>query len=251
VPPSSALQPHWRRRSWGRRSTIFPLGGALVSVSDMLLFAGANAAAVQRSDGAWEILQFANADLVGDRTYRLTRLLRGQAGSEWATASPLAAGAPFVLLDSHVIPLVSGLNMLGRPLTLRIVAAARDHGDPIAIEISATPTATGLRPYSPVHLAAHRAMSGVTLSWIRRTRRDGDAWDAEVPLAEDSEAYVAEILSGTTVVRTLNASSPSVLYAAADELADFGSVQATLDVRVAQLSATVGRGFETRKILTP
>ena len=74
-------------------------GGALASVSDNVLSGGANAAAVQRADGAWEVLQFANAELVGERTYELSRLVRGQAGSEWAMADPLPAGAPFVLLD--------------------------------------------------------------------------------------------------------------------------------------------------------
>ncbi len=69
-------------------------GGAIASVSDSALFSGGNAAAVQHADGAWEVIQFANAELVGDRTYALSRLLRGQAGSEWAMTAPLPAGAP-------------------------------------------------------------------------------------------------------------------------------------------------------------
>src|SRR5262249_12882822 len=64
-------------------------GGQLASVSDSALLAGANAAAVGRPDGSWEVIQFANAQLVGDRTYTLSRLLRGQAGSEWTLAAPL------------------------------------------------------------------------------------------------------------------------------------------------------------------
>jgi hypothetical protein len=132
------------------------------------------------------------------------------------------------------------------------VAAGRDHGDATAVALSTTPSAVALRPLSPVHLRARRAAAGVTLSWIRRTRRDGDSWDAiEVPLGEDVEAYVIEVLDGTSVKRTLGTASPSVLYAAADELADFGTPQATLAVRVAQLSASVGRGFAAEAVLTP
>src|SRR5690606_7203726 len=56
-------------------------GGALSSVSDARLFDGANAAALRNPEGAWEIIQFAHAELVAERTYRLSRLLRGQAGS--------------------------------------------------------------------------------------------------------------------------------------------------------------------------
>jgi len=225
-------------------------GGALASVSDVTLFGGANAAAVQNTDGGWEIIQFGNAELVGDREYRLTRLLRGQAGSEGAMAASLPAGAPFVLLDAQIVPAARGLSAIGRPLTLRFAAADRGHGDAVAVELNATPTAAALKPYAPAHVTARRSGAGVMLSWIRRTRHDGDGWEGEVPLAEDSEAYVLDIMSGASVVRTLNVAAPGVLYAAADEAADFGGEQTSLDVRVVQLSATVGRGFETRKILT-
>jgi hypothetical protein len=224
-------------------------GGALASVSDSTLLGGANAAAVQRPDGAWEILQFANAELVDAGTYRLSRVLRGLAGSEWAMGAPLAAGAPFVVLDEHVVPLARGLDLLGRAMQLRLVAADRSHGDLTAVSLAATPQATALRPLSPAHLRAARSGAGVMQSWIRRTRRDGDSWAAEVPLAEESESYAVDILSGATVVRTLTATTPSVLYAAADELADFGSAQASLAVRVVQMSATVGRGIEAAATL--
>ena len=218
-------------------------GGSLASVSDLTLFAGANAAAVQRDDGVWEVIQFAAAELTGDRTYTLSRLLRGQAGSEWAMGAPLAAGAPFVLLNANVQTVASGLDALGRTLQLRVVASGRDTADPSAFALTATPQATALMPLSPVHLKAARDGSGVTFTWIRRTRIDGDSWVGEVPLGEDSEQYAIDILSGGDVARTLETASPAVLYAAADELADFGAVQTSLTVRVAQVSATVGRGF--------
>ncbi len=228
------------------------LGGTLASVSDADLFSGANAAAVQRPDGAWEVIQFAAAALVGDRTYELSQLIRGQAGSEWAMADPLPAGAPFVLLDEHVVPIARGLDALGRDMQLRVVAANLDHGDPAAVSLAVTPASTALCPLSPVHLRAQRTIDGVVFSWIRRTRRDGDSWDAiEVPLGEEREAYELDVLDGATVKRTLSAVSASVLYAAADEIADFGAAQTALCVRVAQLSATVGRGIAAAAALTP
>jgi hypothetical protein len=221
-------------------------GGALASVSDSALLGGANAAAVQRPDGGWEVLQFAHAELVAARTYELSRFLRGQAGSEWAIADPLPAGAPFVLLDEHIAVAARGLDTLERPLQLRIVAAGRDHGDPAAVALEATPQTTALRPLSPVHARATRTADGVQISWIRRTRRDGDSWAAgDVPLGEEREAYAVDILSGSTVLRTLDALEPTALYPAADEIADFGTLQSSLSVSIAQLSATVGRGFPT------
>lgn len=237
----------WQRA--GFRVQLY--GGALASVSYCTLFAGANVAAVQRADGAWEVIQFANAELVADRTYILSRLLRGQAGSEWATGAPLPAGSPFVVLDQHVVSIARGTDALERSLQLRVVMSSRDHGDPTSLALTATPHGTALKPLTPVHLKAVRNGSGITFSWIRRTRVDGDTWVGEVPLGEDSEQYALDIFSTTGVVRTLTSAAPSVLYTSAAELADFGATQSSLHVRVAQLSATVGRGFATEAVLNP
>ena len=100
-----------------------------------------------------------------------------------------------------------------------------------------------------MHLKARRGGSGVTLSWIRRTRIGGDGWGLDVPLGEEREAYEVDILSGGAVVRTLASDAPSVLYAAADELADFGTPQGSLSVAIYQLSTTVGRGTPAQTIL--
>ena len=114
--------------------------------------------------------------------------------------NPLAAGAPFVVLDEQIVPIARGLDTLGRPVQLRVIAAGRDYADPAALSLPATPTSTALRPLSPVHLSALRAGGGVVFSWIRRTRINGDAWEpVDVPLGEESEAYALDILSGSTV----------------------------------------------------
>jgi hypothetical protein len=237
---------------WDRanRVRVRLYGGALSTATDTQVLNGANAAAVRRPDGAWEVLQFASAELVDARTYELSRLLRGQMGSEWAMDAPLATGAPFVLLDRHVVPIARGLEPLGRVMQLRIVAADRDHGDPAAVELETTPQTTALKPLAPVHLSARRSGSGVSLSWVRRKRGPMPAsWDVTVPLGEDSEAYELDILSGATVVRTLSSATSAVLYTAADEVTDFGGAQASLDVRLYQISATVGRGIAAEATL--
>jgi hypothetical protein len=240
------------RWDWAHAVRVQLSGGTLASLSDLAVLGGRNVAAVQNAAGTWEVLQFAGAELVAPDTYELSQLLRGQIGSEWAMAAPLGAGAPFVLLDAHLLPLTRSLDDLGRPMWLRIVAADRDHGDASALAIEVTPQPTALLPLAPVHLNAVRGGSGVQISWVRRTRIDGDSWEAaDVPLGEDSEAYAVDILSGATVKRTLSVATPSALYAAADEIADFGAPQASLSVRVTQLSAAVGRGIAAEATLTP
>lgn len=225
-------------------------GGALSSLSDSGVLEGGNAAALQTPDGGWEIVQFANAELVGARTYRLSRLLRGQAGSDAVMALSLPAGRPFVLLNRPLPVLARGLDALERPMQLRIVAAGRSHDDATAVPLTVTPGKTALRPLAPVHVAALRKSDGIHFTWIRRARTGGDNWSLEVPLGEESEAYTLEVLSGASVVRTLACSSPSALYASADEIADFGATQTSLRIRVAQMSASVGAGYAADVTLT-
>jgi hypothetical protein len=149
-----------------------------------------------------------------------------------------------VLLDVHLATIANGLDWLERPLQLRLVAANRDYGDPSAVALNVTPQATGMRPLAPVHLRAMRGDDGVHITWIRRTRVNGDTWAAgDVPLGETSEAYAVDILSGATVLRTLTSTAPEVVYASANEVADFGGAQTSLSLNVAQVSAEVGRGF--------
>lgn len=197
-----------------------------------------------------EIVQFANAELVGGRTWRLSRLLRGQAGSEYAMSASLAAGAAFVMLSRQLVPVARGRNALERPMQLRIAAAGLSHADPSAVALTVTPRAAALMPLSPVHLHATRKADGVHLSWIRRTRIDGDGWSGEVPLGEEGDAYVLDILSASSVVRSNTCVSAQAFYSNADELADFGTVQASLTVRVAQLSSSVGAGHAVQEVLT-
>lgn len=234
----------------GSEARVMLYGGALASVADARVLDGANAAAVLNASGEWEILQFANAELVDDKTYKLSRLLRGQAGSEYAIADPLPAGSPFVLLDDHVATIARGLGALDRAIDLRIVATGRSHDDPSALALTVIPQPTALLPLSPVHVKAARGGDGIHVSWVRRTRRDGDNWTVEVPLGEDTEAYTLDILSGSSVVRSISSALPSVLYASADELADFGTPQSSLHGRVSQMSSTVGRGHPAEFTLT-
>jgi len=221
--------------------------GALSSVDDEAALSGRNLFALQGAGGRWEIFSAARAELIGERTYRLTRLLRGLAGSEPEAMRNVEAGALVVKLDEAVVPLTSSLQDLGRSWRYRIGPSGRDHVDDSVAEIAATVTREALKPLSPVHVSARRGEGGIRIAWIRRTRRDGDGWEAlDVPLSEDAEAYEVDILKDGAVLRTLAGTAPSILYPDAQEAADFGAAQASLDLRIAQMSAVVGRGFERR-----
>ncbi|WP_425500152.1 phage tail baseplate protein, partial [Propylenella binzhouense] len=224
--------------------TLF--GGALASLPEIDLLGGGNLAAVRAATGDWEVLQFARADLVGERRYRLGRLLRAQGDSGPAMAAGAPAGADFVLLDEAVTALPVAADQIGRPLRLRIGPAQDSHFSASYTALTVTPAGRGLRPFSPVHLKAARAAESgdVRIAWTRRTRFGGDAWEPpDVPLNEASEAYRLEILDAGAPIRTVGTGAPEWLYSAADQTADWGMLPAVLTVRVAQRSATMGPGL--------
>ena len=123
-------------------------------------------------------------------------------------------------LDEAVAPLTDALSDLGTARRYRIGPADRDHADPSYVEIAATAGGDALKPFAPVHVRARRDADGVRIAWIRRARRDADAWEpVEVPLGEDSERYEVDMLAGGAVLRTLATAVPEALYPAAQELA--------------------------------
>ena len=168
--------------------------GALSSVSEAELLDGENIVAVGDETLGWEILQFATAELTGPDTYRLSMLLRGQAGSAPEMLAERPAGSRFVLLNAAVVQPQLALSEAGLPVTWRFGPAqyevSRGH-----VSVMQQGQMPGLRPLSPCHAAARQENGDIVLAWLRRTRSDGDSWDLEeVPLGEESEAYVVQIL---------------------------------------------------------
>ncbi|KQY13172.1 baseplate megatron protein TIM-barrel domain-containing protein [Rhizobium sp. Root482] len=235
------------------------LSGTLESVTDLTLFGGANALAIESAAGVWEIVQAGSAELTAPSRYRLTRLLRGQRGTEGAMSNPAPAGARVVVLDGSIAPLPIAEADLGVPWNWRIGPASRPVSDETFIAQSFTPEGAGLRPFSAAHVEqpwrTPRAPGDLTIRWTRRSRAlAADSWGAlEVPLAEELEGYDVEILHGATVKRVLSAGTTSVTYTAAQQTADWGGLLEpgnTLTVRIFQLSALVGRGAPKTVTLT-
>ena len=234
--------PVWR---WDRRTVLDVelSSGSIPALDDEAALAGETLLAVLGPDGAAEIVGVRDATLIGERRYRLGTLLRGLGGTEHLAARQLDPGMTVVKLDGAVVPLATSLAEIGQSWTYRIGPAGREPSAASDAVLLATTTASALLPLSPVHPRARRTGAGIVLSWIRRTRVDGDGWDlADVPLGEESEAYEVDILAGAGVVRTLATAASSILYDTGSELADFGTPRTSLALRIHQLSRTVGRG---------
>jgi hypothetical protein len=247
VAPATPFTP-WTWDDTGVLEVILE-AGALDSATALEVLNGENAAALIGADGSAEVIQFRDAEDLGSGRYRLTTLLRGRRGTEDQIAAR-GVGDVFVLLDD----------------ALRFQAAITDttatchHRAPSIYETVETAAATVTKPtrgraeqpYAPAHLAGTRDSGGnLTITWARRTRMNGGWADGtgEVPLSEAAEAYEVDILDGSTVVRMIATTAPTAAYTAADQTTDFGAPQASIAVRVHQISAIVGRGIAARATL--
>lgn len=234
------------------RLTVTLTQGDLYDCTEAAMLAGANHFAYG-ADGRWEILAAQKCTLQSGKTYVLSDLWRARFGTEWAM--PLhQAGDAIILLDTDDLALIStssstiGLSRLYRGIT---------YGRDISTDSNRTWTYQGinLKPLSPIGLNGNRdASNNWTLSWVRRTRGVAEWRDnVDAPLNEASEQYQVDIFSSasyTTLKRTLTVSTASATYSAADQTADFGSAQATLYLRIYQISATVGRGQPLQQSIT-
>lgn len=207
-----------------------------------------------------EIIQFLNAELIDTGVYKLTSLLRGCRGTEWAMTGHSSnercvllrtAGLRRIDMESAELGMTryyAGVT-LGRRLSTALTGSP-EGGEPF------TNTGIGLKPFSLVDVRTSRnVMTGdITITAQRRSRlgvRMIGSMGINVPLGEDSASFEADIYaagSPTTAVRTLTGSLSGTLvtftYTNSDQQTDFGSpTPSQFSGAAYQLSATVGRGY--------
>jgi hypothetical protein len=184
----------------------------LESASDDALANGANLALVGD-----ELIQFGVAESLGGARFRLSRLLRGRRGTEWA-AGLHAVSEGFTLIEGDRLVAVTAPEGAAGGVA-RI--AAQGIGDDEEVVVATAIDGASLRPAAPVHfLAARQANGDILLRWTRRSR-EGWAWTsgADTPLGEQAEAYLLSI-SGAGFSRELTLAEPAYNYTAAAQADD-------------------------------
>lgn len=233
--------------------TVDMLSGELSSIDELAQLNGGNLCAYGLP-GRWEILAPRTAVQNPDGSLTLSDWMRGRFGTEWA-AGLHQAGDVLVLLTDPDIAWI-GLNSasIGLPRLYRGITAGQSisSGD----STSWTYEGVNFKPLSPVYLNGNRHPSSRdwALTWIRRGRVSPE-WrnSVDVPVGEAAEAYDVEIYDGAsyaTVKRTISVAAASVGYTSAQQVADFGSNQGSLYVKIYQISATVGRGYPLTAAIT-
>lgn len=221
--------------------------GALRAQSRALVLAGANLCAIETRNG-YEIVQFAEARLLGDGIWECAALLRQRYGSAAEAVDDIPAGAHFVLLDDALMRANLGMDERFAPL----IWQARSLSQPASISPIQTfrHESRASRPLAPAQARARRKPEGVRFGWIRQSRLGGEAFDAdEIPLGESLEAYRFTLLSAGIAMREWSLNEAQLLYTNTQEMADFGAVQSTFEVEIAQISALWGPGTPLRRRL--
>ncbi len=203
---------------------------------------GANVAAIGSGDeDDWEVIQFADATLVGENLWEIGMRLRGQQGTDAIMPAIWPEGSLFVLLDGAPVQIDLPIAARGLARHYRIGPAMRAVDDASYVERVRSFRGVGLRPFAPAHLRARRQGDGLTLSWVRRTRIDGDSWEGfDVPLGETSEQYLLRVWVGAEKRRETVLSAPIFTYSAAMRAED--GIAGAYAIEVAQLSDRFGPG---------
>jgi hypothetical protein len=220
--------------------------GAFESRTEAAVLDGANALAIGRHR-FWEIVQFTTAEQLSATQWRLTHLLRGRRGTEYLMGTGFTGDRVVLISGGGVVRLPLTNAQIDVPQVYKAVTIGTSYAT--GIDQTFTPDGRALYPFSPVQLAGERETSGdLVISWVRRDRigTELDPTGAELLMSEAVEAYEIEIFSDDSPVvllRTLEASTTSVTYTAAEQAEDLGSPPpAEVFVRVYQISAVVGRG---------
>ncbi len=136
------------------------------------ILAGANTLLVE-TDAGWEMLGFVDATLIGQRQYRLTRLLRGLQGTDVAAGRGAAQGAAIVLLETVVERADIGAHEIG----VGLVWQAGLFGE---TRVATFNNVQGLA-WRPVHLRLVSSAQGRKLTWLSRGPDRPDNWDLPEP----------------------------------------------------------------------
>ncbi|EUB95242.1 GTA TIM-barrel-like domain containing protein [Rhizobium sp. CF080] len=223
--------------------------GGLSSADEQAVLNGENRVAVKAQNGVWEVIGFADAEEVSPNRWRLSNLLRGLAGTEDAMLAGAVAGRAVIVLDEAVVSL--GLSADERGLALNWLAESLGQAGGRSGPHVFSGGVRAETPLSPVHIRGERQAGGeARITWVRRSRIEADGWDStEIPLDEPEERYRIDLLEGAIVRRTVEVPEPVFTYAAADEIADFGSAQSSLSLRIRQMGRAVPLGLPAETIV--
>ncbi len=223
-------------------------GELLSAATDLSVYNGQNLCMIGN-----ELIAFKNAELIatedkGVKVYKLTKLLRGLRGTDWAVASHVDQEL-FVLIDDSLMRLDFPLNERGRERTYRFVTNGSDPS--VTADQKQTPYMINLLPWRVSHLIGYKisATNDYGFEWTERPSFDNELQDFRQATKDMAEwgGWVVAILNPNdleaTPVYTEFVYEPNWIFTEAKQVEVFGSIQDCVYARVITMSRKVGGGY--------
>jgi hypothetical protein len=225
------------------RLTVTMGAGELASVTRDALLADETVNAMLVGS---EIVRFATATLSSSNpnVYVLSRFLRAQRGTDWATSSHVSNERAVLLQPRGMRRINTQQTDVGAQRWVKAVTSGATLGS--VDSVAFTNTGESQKPLSPAGVAAVVTPTGnIEVSWSRRSRFSSVfLTPTGLPLGEATEAYQVDVvkLPAGTVLRTYSTAASVITYNTQQQQADGLVTGDDLRFDVYQISATVGRG---------
>ena len=193
-------------------------GGRAQSASVEAVLDGANLLAVETMAG-WELLQYRQAQLVGDEEWRLSGLLRGRQGTQAQAMTGAMAGAAVVVLNAALMRVAVSESERGLERDWWAGPNGMPPGGSDFTQAQFTWSRRQSMPWRPVHLKVEAVPSGLAISWMLQTRLGGEDWDASI--SADPMRFRIRVRRQGQTVREWEAVDSQSLYEQASYEADF------------------------------
>ena len=187
-----------------------------------------------------EIIAFKNATLISNSpiTYDLDYLVRGAKGTENETGNH-ALNERFVLLSGYLERIDSTSIPINTILQFKAVGQGVLEPN-VATIANLTVTGEALKPYPPSPISTQKIGDDWLINWYRRTRKNGNLTDyIDVSYNEgETDNYIVEFYDNSDVlIKSYTFSGTSFVYTSVMQIADFGSIQSDLMLRLSQVSS--------------
>ena len=218
--------------------------GTLSSVTDIEVQNGVNWCLIGE-----EVIGFKTATLIAANTYELTGLMRGRRGTE-VFISTHVVDEGFILLDSAGVEFPYPADAKEKVFYFKYVTIGTELS--AATAYVAQPSQKSRKPWRVANYVGTKVGNDFVVTWIGRNQFNGEMTDSgTVTQPNGFGGFVIQMLDAGNAdapVRTIYTQTPTVTYTEAQQVADFGSAQATVKVRVAQIDRIFGTGYEITEV---
>lgn len=190
-----------------------------------------------------EVIGFKNAVLTAPKTYTLSGLLRGRQGSEQYVGTHVA-NELFVLLDDAIMRIdwQESDRLTTKKYKVVTIGSTLDKVDGLDVQM----VSNNCMMWPVYDAKVLKVGDDFNISYKGRTRFDNDLKDMATTINDPDWAGFGIQIFDTdlvTIKKSYTTTSESFVYSEAMQIADFGSAQGTLKVRIAQLNQKYGAGY--------